>query len=93
MASKIEQLRKQYPQYNDMSDDEFAKAFHKNFYSDLKYDDFAKKLGVTSALAPSGTELVETYDDGGRIVKNIKTGKSPTSLTLLPQATLSRLQR
>ena len=75
MASKIEQLRKQYPQYNDMSDDEFAKAFHKNFYSDLKYDDFAKKLGVTSALAPSGTELVETYDDGGRIVKNIKTGK------------------
>lgn len=75
MASKIEQLRKQYPQYNDMSDDEFAKAFHKNFYSDLEYDDFAKKLGVTSALTPSGTELVETYDDGGRIVRNIKTGK------------------
>ena len=75
MASKIEQLRKQYPQYNDMSDDEFAKAFHKKFYSDLEYDDFAKRLGVTSALAPSGTELVETYDDGGRIVRNIKTGK------------------
>ena len=38
MASKIEQLRKQYPQYDDMSDDDFAKAFHKNFYSDLEYD-------------------------------------------------------
>ena len=75
MASKIEQLRKQYPQYDDMSDDDFAKAFHKNFYSDLEYDDFAKRLGVKSAITPSGTELVETYGDGGRIVKNIKTGK------------------
>lgn len=75
MASRISQIRQQYPQYEDMSDDEFAKAFHKKFYSDLEYDDFAKRLGVASAITPSGTELVETYGDGGRIVRNIKTGK------------------
>lgn len=75
MASRISQIRQQYPQYDDMSDDEFAKAFHKKFYSDLEYDDFAKRLGVASAITPSGTELVETYGDGGRIVRNIKTGK------------------
>ena len=50
MASKIEQLRKQYPQYNDMSDDELAKAFHKNFYSYLEYEDFAKKVSKAKKL-------------------------------------------
>jgi hypothetical protein len=42
----FQEIRKTYPQYNDMSDDDFASAFHKKFYSDLPYEDFAKKLGM-----------------------------------------------
>jgi len=71
----IQQLRQQYPQYEDLSDEDFAKAFHKKFYSDLDFDDFSQRIGLTPTMAPSGTEIVDTFEDGGRIVKNIETGR------------------
>lgn len=75
MATSLQSLREQYPQYDDMSDQDFAKAFHKKFYSDLDFDDFSRRIGLTSTMAPSGTEIVDTFDNGGRIVKNIESGK------------------
>jgi hypothetical protein len=42
----IAEIRKQYPQYNDLKDTELADAFHKNFYSDISKDEFYKTLGV-----------------------------------------------
>lgn len=74
MAS-IKQLREQYPQYNDMSNDEFAKAFHKKFYSDIEFDDFSKRIGLAPEMAPAGNEIVEEFESGGRIVKNLETGQ------------------
>ena len=75
MATSLQELRAQYPQYEDMSDEDFAKAFHKKFYSDLDFDDFSKRIGLAPTMAPAGTEIVDTFDDGGRIVKNIETGR------------------
>lgn len=40
----LTEIRQKYPDYADMSDDEFASAFHKKYYADLPYEDFAKKL-------------------------------------------------
>lgn len=43
----IAEIRQQYPQYSDMSDSDFAGAFHKKFYADMPREEFDKKLGVT----------------------------------------------
>jgi hypothetical protein len=49
-------FRRQYPQYNDMSDVELADAIHRKFYSDLPKADIFKKLAVkptAPATAPA----------------------------------------
>jgi hypothetical protein len=42
----IQDIRKQYPQYNDLSDQDLAAGFHKKFYSDLPFEDFAGRIGL-----------------------------------------------
>lgn len=43
-------FREQYPQYNDMSDQDLATSLHAKFYSDIPQDTYFKKLGIgTSA--------------------------------------------
>jgi ADP-Ribosyltransferase in polyvalent proteins len=42
----IKEIRQKYPQYNDMSDTEFADAFHGRYYSDIPKEDFYKQLGI-----------------------------------------------
>ncbi len=74
MATKLQDLRAKYPQYSDMSDQEFATAFHGKFYSDMSFDDFSQEIGLTAQPAPTGTRMVEQFDDGGRIVENTETG-------------------
>jgi hypothetical protein len=51
----IQELRKQYPQYNDLSDQDLATGFHKKFYSDLPFEDFAGRIGLGAAPARSLT--------------------------------------
>lgn len=46
----LQELRKQYPQYNDMSDGDLAKSFHGKYYSDMDFGEFASKIGF-DALA------------------------------------------
>lgn len=45
----LAEIRSKYPQYEDMSDDELAKAFHSKFYSDMDFGEFSKQIGLTSA--------------------------------------------
>lgn len=42
----IQEIRSQYPQYNDMSDDDLGRALHKKHYSDMPYEAFASKVGL-----------------------------------------------
>ncbi|NDD53472.1 hypothetical protein EBZ39_06295 [bacterium] len=51
----IADIRKQYPQYNDLSDEQLARGFHSKFYNDMPYEEFASKIGVgpRSAVAPT----------------------------------------
>jgi hypothetical protein len=42
----IAEVRAQYPQYQDMSDNDLAGALHKKFYSDMPTDQFAEKIGL-----------------------------------------------
>jgi len=62
---KLTELRQQYPDYNDMSDQEFADAFHSKFYSDLPKEEFYSKLGV-KAGQPKSPSLVDEFIEGGK---------------------------
>lgn len=42
------ELRQKYPQYKDMSDEDFAGRFHQKFYSDVPREEFNKRIGFTS---------------------------------------------
>lgn len=41
----IEEIRKQYPQYGDMSDKALADAMHEKFYADMPREQFDAKIG------------------------------------------------
>lgn len=45
-------IRQKYPQYDDMSDEDFAQKFYAKFYSDMPFDQFAQKIGYTPAAQP-----------------------------------------
>ncbi len=44
---RLEDFRKQYPQYNDISDEDLAKGLHRRFYSDIPFEDFSQRVGFT----------------------------------------------
>jgi hypothetical protein len=46
----IKQIRAQFPQYDDMSDNDLVGAIHKKYYADIPYADFAAKVGYTSPM-------------------------------------------
>ena len=43
----LQEIRQKYPDYNDMSDADFAQGFHKKFYSDMSFEDFSSKVGYS----------------------------------------------
>lgn len=43
----IATIREKYPQYSDMSDEQVARGFHTKFYSDMDYEAFSQKIGLT----------------------------------------------
>lgn len=49
----IKEFRQKYPQYNDLSDTDIAEKFHDKYYSDIPYDIFAQKFGVSGQPAQS----------------------------------------
>lgn len=42
----LAQLRAKYPEYNDMSDQQFADSFHAKFYSDITKEQFYQKINA-----------------------------------------------
>jgi hypothetical protein len=52
----LDEIRQQYPQYEDMSDSDFADAIYKKFYRDMPYEQFREKVGMNEPVQ-SGTIL------------------------------------
>ena len=76
MAS-IQEIRSQYPQYNQLSDEDLARALHGKFYSDMDFGEFSERIGLAPAqeapTIPEGSTLLKQYPDGGYITQNRKT--------------------
>lgn len=61
----IAEVRQQYPQYQDMSDQQLADALYKKFYSDMPREQFDAKVGMTKP-AEAGRGLFTRIDDAVR---------------------------
>lgn len=60
----IAEIRAQYPQYSDMSDDQLASALHTKFYADMSRDEFNTKIGL--GKKPDATQERSLTDSLGR---------------------------
>lgn len=47
----IGEVRQKYPQYSDLSDEQLGQALHRKYYSDMPYEQFAGKVGLTTTPA------------------------------------------
>ena len=52
----IAELRKEYPQYNELSDNDFADKFHKKYYSDMSKEKFNAKINLKPSPVPEQAE-------------------------------------
>lgn len=43
----FQEIRQKYPDYQDMSDEQFAQKFHQKFYGDMSFEDFSSKVGYS----------------------------------------------
>jgi len=64
------EVRSQYPQYSDMSDDQLAGALHSKFYADMPEADFRAKIGLKESdkkpEMSTGESLKQTAIGGAR---------------------------
>ncbi len=50
-ASKLQQFRSQYPQYDQLPDDQLADALHRKFYSEMQRAEFDQRIGGQPAMS------------------------------------------
>ena len=83
----IADIRKQYPQYDDISDQELVQGFHQKFYRDIPFDQFATQLGLIPArndFAPKVKGISEIAQQYG--------GMTPTQLGMnVPETETGKL--
>jgi hypothetical protein len=58
-------FRKQYPQYDDMSDRDLADALHGRFYADMPKNDFYQSVGIR--VPSAGEDVARSATAGGVI--------------------------
>jgi hypothetical protein len=67
----LQEVRAQYPQYGDLSDEQLADGLHKKFYSDMPKADFLGKIGAAPKPTAAGQLEAGNIDLAKRpVVKN-----------------------
>lgn len=59
----IQEVRKQFPQYEDLSDDQLADALHRKFYADMPKEQFMTSLGLKVTPATIMGDLVRNSNE------------------------------
>jgi len=80
----IAEIRKQYPQYDDLSDEQLAVGLYQKFYSDMEFEDFSERIGFETApdfslgrlASQMGRSTLQGIADIARGVKSLE-GKYP----------------
>lgn len=55
----LAEIRQQYPQYNDLSDEQLARALHGKFYSDMPFEDFSQRIGLAPPRTPEQAAVAQ----------------------------------
>lgn len=55
MGTPLADFRQQYPQYDDMSEEDLASAMHAKYYSDMPVDEYNAKIGLGSLASRTGS--------------------------------------
>jgi hypothetical protein len=79
----ISEVRSQYPQYADLSDEQLAKGLHQKYYSDLPFEEFSAKIGLQAPKqpAPADPSLYNQGDELGKmLLRGARTGARATGL-------------
>jgi hypothetical protein len=101
----INDVRKKYPQYSDLSDQQLADSLHSKYYSDMPKEDFYNKIGLSSKGAsqeiPSQPQqqkpIIDLGNKGmmGRIASDVLAGgaEGGQSLHNLPYSAAKTLDQ
>lgn len=92
MAS-LAQIRQQYPQYNDLSDDQLADAMHSKFYPDMPRPEFEARIGrsmdpMAGASASLGPETPQPRSALEREGRSFKIGLQGTGSGVVKAAAM-----
>lgn len=60
----LAQVRAQYPQYKDLSDEQLVQGLHQKFYSDMPFDQFAQKIGYQANNPTEGMSTAQKFFAG-----------------------------
>lgn len=72
---KISEIRKEYPQYESLSDRELADALHAKFYPNMDLGDFYERVGLAkSGVGASVSKGIESLISSGRTAFGALTG-------------------
>ena len=81
----IAEVRDQYPQYQDMSDEALAGALHSKFYPDMPADVFAQKIGLKPPDPVGVNDVVRSAATGVPIIGGLlNKANAATNAALAP---------
>lgn len=78
----LPEIRKKFPQYDDLSDDDLASAIHEKFYADIPREQFDQQIGL-----PPKSYVERLWNKAGGIVSDARTsinGKQDPATADLP---------
>ena len=78
-------VRAKYPQYDDLSDEQLGRALHRKFYSDMPYDQFAEKVGLSMPLGNEANRA--PIQEMNREFSSRPEPKKPFQFNLVPEET------
>lgn len=88
----IAEIRQKYPQYEDLSDIELARGLHSKFYSDMDFNEFSSKIGL-SASEPEGIPMPQADQEPQNITQFRPREEIVRDLQLVqPTGDMSRIQ-
>lgn len=62
--TSIADIRAKYPQYDDLPDQQLLEGFHRKFYSDMDFNDFASRIEGASVEQPGMGQRVREFFTG-----------------------------
>lgn len=63
IKTPLQGYRQQFPEYNDLDDEQLAEALYQSHYADVPVEEFRRSLGLYVALAPEPQTISTRIDD------------------------------